>query len=247
MHRLFVLLALSVTSVSFIGCPGPRIVGSGVVITEARDASGFDAIRIRGFGQINLVQGEEEGLVIEGEDNIVEILRTRVEGTQLIIDFEPDLQNATIIPTEPLIIDVMLIDIDTVEVEGAAEVTTESLVTDTLELSVEGAAECTLTGLDVTSVMTQVDGAAQITMAGMAMTQGVELNGIAEYDAPTLMTDTTVIEVNGIGSATVWATNVLDVTLNSIGDVSYYGSPTVMSDINGFGSVDRLGETPPGV
>jgi len=41
--------------------------------------------------------------------------------------------------------------------------------------------------------------------------------------------------------ATVWAVEDLDVAIRGIGNVEYYGTPTVKKSVSGIGSVTSLG------
>jgi len=45
-----------------------------------------------------------------------------------------------------------------------------------------------------------------------------------------------------LGSATVWATEYLNVNISGAGSVNYAGSPRVDSDVSGLGSLKKIGE-----
>ncbi len=46
--------------------------------TESRDVPGFTRLALGTIGELTLVQGEEESLVIEAEDNILPLITSEV-------------------------------------------------------------------------------------------------------------------------------------------------------------------------
>jgi hypothetical protein len=57
-----------------------------------------------------------------------------------------------------------------------------------------------------------------------------------------LGTSSTTVDINGLGNATVWATETLDISIDGGGNLRYYGLPQITQDINGFSDIDNLGE-----
>ncbi|MHC4958535.1 MAG: hypothetical protein ACYTGN_09170 [Planctomycetota bacterium] len=53
------------------GCSAPTIHGSGRRVTVERAVSGFDRVTFRAVGEVTLIQGDEEGLSIEIDDNLL--------------------------------------------------------------------------------------------------------------------------------------------------------------------------------
>jgi hypothetical protein len=60
-----------------------------------------------------------------------------------------------------------------------------------------------------------------------ATEQTVTIYGAATYEAGELKSQRVKATLHGVGSATVWAVEELDATIRGVGEVSYYGSPTV--------------------
>ena len=87
-----ILILLAVASTACIPSVQPRLIkGSGNVILEERDVSGFDQIVMAGAGQIIITQGDRESLSIETDDNLLEYISTEVTGDTLEIDFTKDI------------------------------------------------------------------------------------------------------------------------------------------------------------
>src|SRR6185295_3610097 len=69
----------------FIG-PGER--GSGNVISQTREVSGFDAINVSYPAEVLIKQGSAESLKIEAEDNLLPNLKTQVKNGTLEIFYK---------------------------------------------------------------------------------------------------------------------------------------------------------------
>ena len=84
------LLSLIVIFPLVLGaCDTLRVIeGSGDVVTETRAVSGFDRVILGGIGELTLIQGEEESLEIEAEDNILPQITTEVRDGTLTISFD---------------------------------------------------------------------------------------------------------------------------------------------------------------
>ena len=76
---------------------------------------------------------------------------------------------------------------------------------------------------------------------GKVVSQQVTLTGAGRYQAADLQSDDAVIEINGAGTAVVWAEKTLDVGISGMGNVEYYGAPRVSKRISGVGSVTGKG------
>ena len=82
---MIILLSVFTTSCIYIGAT----IGSGNVITEERDVSGFDSISIGSSMNLIIEQTGSESLKIEAEDNIIPLVKTSVIGKELVIKLAP--------------------------------------------------------------------------------------------------------------------------------------------------------------
>ncbi len=64
---------------------GPRISGSGNVVTETRTLDAFDRIQVDGSTNIVLRQEATQMVSVEADDNIVPIIATQVRNGELLI------------------------------------------------------------------------------------------------------------------------------------------------------------------
>jgi hypothetical protein len=207
---LGVIFIIAVTTAMVLG-----VRGSGNVIRETREVSGFTKIVITTPGDVVIRQGERESLTIEGDDNLLPYYITEVDGDTLTIRTKP---NTTILSLARLHFEITVQDLESVELDGVANIALDEI--------------------DVAALHIQMNGTGNISATGSAQMQTVETNGAGNYDASDLITDSTKIWVNGVGNATVNAAETLDVSVNGLGGVEYIGKPSVSQHINGLGYIN---------
>ena len=82
------LISLSALCALACGCSnfewsGTSIKGSGNVVSETRQLTHFDRVTIFGSGHLTVVQGEQEGLTIQADDNLLPYIKSEVAGGSL--------------------------------------------------------------------------------------------------------------------------------------------------------------------
>lgn len=238
---ILAVIALVTMSCSFTNSALTRqtIRGSGTSATENRDVSGFDQVSLSGMGDVNIVQGNEEKLTVEADDNIIPYITTEVVNGELRIGFKP---NVNVIPHEAIRFDLTLKNLKNLSVSGAANVVSTALKSDTLSFSVSGAGKIDMKGLDLQSLTVNSSGAGTFTLAGSTNTQKITISGTGNYQAGDLKSNTANITVSGAGNSTLWTTNDLTVHISGLGKVDYYGKPNLSKEISGAGNVSSLGD-----
>jgi hypothetical protein len=216
------------------------IKGSGNVVTADRDVSTFDSVALLGFGRVIITQGDEESLTVETDDNLMQYIETKVRGGTLELGFTDD--DLLLNPSESIIFRLSLIDLTALDSSGAGKFEIEKLATDRLEVTLSGAGDIAIDSLSATDLVVTVSGAGNVELAGQVKTQEIVLNGLGNYVAPDLESQTATVRVPGAGSVTVWVHDTLDVTISGAGSVEYFGSPHVTQDISGVGSVTSRGD-----
>jgi hypothetical protein len=191
-------------------------VGSGNVITETRQVSGFDRIRFRGSGRLIVDQTGVESLTVEAEDNIVPLLRSDVENGVLILGLRP---GTRIVAHRPIVFRLTVKQLTGIEASGSGS--TEVSRLDTAQFVFEGS------------------GSGKARLSGRAGTQEVSLSGSGEYDAESVVSRTVDVRVSGSGDVLVNATESLDVEVSGSAEIRYVGEPRVSQRISGSGSVIR--------
>ena len=245
---VLILLVIAAISSGCIPPVRPRLIkGSGEIIVEEREVSGFDSIAMAGAGRIILTQGEEESLSIETDDNLLEYIETRVRGNTLEIDFSDDIILSSggrdvLEPSAGFVFRIGVIDLESISVSGAADIKAEKLKVENFEINFSGAGDIQVDDLNAERVIVTVSGAGDVDLAGKVDYQDINLSGAGRYRAPDLESRHASVVISGFGGAELWAAESLDVVISGAGDVEYYGDPSVNPQISGLGRIQGLGE-----
>jgi hypothetical protein len=203
----------------FTGCinnngPIETVRGSGNVITEGREVSGFTAVSLQGVGQLVIDQTGSESLSITADDNLLPYIETRVRGRELIISVQ---DNTLFSNVSELTYHITVDSIDSVELDGAGSIEVNDL--------------------DVEEWQVNLAGAGSITVSGKVDKQTIEIDGAGTYTADELACQEATVRHSGAGTVVLQASKQLDVRIDGLGTVEYIGDPTVTQTINGLGTV----------
>lgn len=213
--------------------------GSGNLITENRQVSGFDRIELGGSGELIITQDGSESVRVETDDNVMQYIEVRVENGTLKLGFR---NNVNIISTTRLVFSVSVDDLVGVQISGSGSADGDQLETDRLDLSVSGSGNIQFAELQAVEVNANISGSGLMNLAGAVASQAVDISGSGSYMAGDLCSESIKISVSGSGNATVCATGTLDADISGSGAVNYYGMPAVNSSTSGSGSINHLGD-----
>jgi len=245
---LVVLVIAAVTAACAVPFQPRMAKGSGDIIVEDRKVSGFDKILMEGAGRIILTQGSSESLSVETDDNLMEYIKTEVNGDTLEIGFEDNVVfssgsgRTALDPTDGFIFWISVIDLQAISISGAADIEIEKLKTDQLDIDLSGAGQVSVDDLNADHLSVLVSGAGDVKIAGSVEDQIVRLSGFGRYQAFDLESQEASVTISGAGGADVWAMEKLDVTISGAGDVKYYGTPSVTPEISGLGRIQSQGD-----
>jgi putative autotransporter adhesin-like protein/cell wall-active antibiotic response 4TMS protein YvqF len=214
--------------------------GSGRVVTETREVTGFQAVSFSAVGDLNIKQGNVESLSIEAEDNVLPELQTVVRGGTLYIS----LANGPlrVWPSRPIRLNLTVKDLNRVELSGAGNTVVSELSTKQLQAILSGAGSLRFDGLAVDQLDCTLSGAGGLTVAGRSAKTSVNVSGVGALHGDDLQTASANVNLSGTGGVTLWVTNDLYANISGLGSLGYYGRPTVTKNVSGLGSVRSLGD-----
>ena len=215
------------------------ITGSGNVITESREVSGFNGVSHTGIGRVIITQGDTESLTIQADDNLMEYITSEVKNDTLELGFD---ENVRFDSTSSITFTVGAIGIAEIGSTGTGSIELDELGTKNLHILKTGTGSISIGSLTATDLVVNADGTGKIEIAGTVVEQELDLKGTGNYDAPDLKSQTAQVGVTGTGSVVIWVLDALDVEITGISKVSYYGSPQVTQNITGTGTLTRLGD-----
>lgn len=219
-----------------------RIAGSEQIETETRPISGVTGVSINYPADVTLIQGDEESIVIEADDNLLPQLRTEERDGVLVIESNVRGWSERVRPTQPVKITITLANIEVIDMSSAADVTMAELETAALNVDVSGAGNVTIGNLTAEEFMADLSGAGDMEISGSATNVGLSISGAGSFDGEGLQTQTATIAISGFGDASIRVSDELTVEISGAGSVDYYGSPVVHEDVSGLGDVDQKEE-----
>lgn len=222
----------------FVG-PGER--GSGKVITETREARDFTRIHLSYPAQLTITQGANESLTITGDDNLVAGIRTQVADGVLEINFLEG-HKLNITPSKPTKINVVVKDLIELTFDSAGEIQVEGLKTNFLKMTMDGAGALKLNEVQLKNLECNLNGVGSIEANGSADNVNITMQGLGNFNGDNLHIQTATINLDGMGSASVWADKTLKADVSGLGSVNYYGDAEVSKTVEGLGSINFKGK-----
>lgn len=218
-----------------------KIVPSGKVATEAREARAFTGVAVSIPATVVLRQGEPASVSVEADDNLLPEVETVVEGGTLKIRYKRSLD----IPGRATLrVLVVSPTIESLSLAGSGDILAEALRSKSLSISVAGSGDVKIAKLEAESLTASISGSGDVKVAGKVTTLTANIAGSGDFEAARLESARAKVSIAGSGDATLWVRESLGVSCVGSGDVRYVGDPVVKSSIVGSGSVTRLGPAP---
>lgn len=231
----FTLTILSITATF----AQKRIKGNGNVVTIERTIGDYDALRIGGFYEVELVEGAEGKITLKGEDNILEYVETDVKGRTLVIKSK---DNKTLKPSqgEGVYIIVPVEKIDAIRLSGSGKVIgTSRLQADSFKVHTSGSRNANLK-IDATSVSVITSGSSTIALSGNTKKMDITSSGSSNLRAYDLNADDVGITSSGSSNIEVTANNIIHSRVSGSGNIRYKGNPEkVNTKTSGSGRVTK--------
>lgn len=220
MMKKLICITLLLCTLSLTACTRvfnfQTVRGSGNIVTESRDVSGFSAIALDGIGNVTVEVADEESLTIEAEDNIIENMTFEVRGSTLHIGSKP---NTNLNPTEPVEIVVTMMELEALEINGSGNITAENILAEEFQAVLRGS------GTIITS--------------GSADSVDIQLDGSGNIYCKDLLSAMAKVKINGSGNVTVYASEQIDIGISGSGNVVYSGDPAnVQKSVTGSGTIE---------
>ncbi len=208
--RVLFFLATLLASVALFGCTGEP--GSGTAAEDTRSVSEFDEVVVSGAVQLELSLGKKPALKLSGDDNLLPLIETKVEGSKLTISSKKSLS-----PKLPLRIELSAKNVKRVALNGAGKITVE--------------------GVDNDALAVELSGAGDVLLKGKTKQLKLSFSGAGKADAKGLAADSVSVSISGAGSVEVGEPKDLDVKISGAGKVRYGGSPKITQKISGTGKL----------
>jgi len=237
--KLVLLVAL--TAILTVSCMMARTVnGSGNVVTEERDAGGFQQVSFALMGRMVLRPGDTESVTITADDNIMRLIEAEVRDGVLHVGRTSEAGMAQLRPSEEIVYEVTYRELSGLSLSGSGSMDLAGLETPFLELSLSGSGAVIVKGLEGGQIRTSISGSGAINLSGTADSHSLDLSGSGTYRTGELVSRDARLTISGSGTAVVNATETLSVMLSGSGVVRYMGDPDLTESVSGSGAIQRI-------
>lgn len=222
---------------------GKTIAASGRVKVETRTVGAFHAVAVSIPGTVELIQGGNEGIQVEADDNLLPVIETIIDNGELQIRIAKGIQVAG---SSRIRVTVHAAMVDSLSVAGSANLLANRLQTTRLEARIAGSGNITIRDLQNERLSVSIAGSGDFEARGAGQAVDASIAGSGNLRAPNFSTQSAKVSIAGSGNATVWVRKTLTVSIVGSGDVRYYGEGALQgTNVVGSGQIRALGGTPP--
>jgi len=239
--RLLLPTIVLLVSVLAAGCGFQGVTGSGNVVTEPRDVTGFTSITLEGIGNVIVEQGNSESLTIEAEDNLIEYFEIKVENDTLVIGIKDEYKMVSLLPTKPINFRVNVRDLEAVTLAGSGNIETSDLETGDFSVSLLGSGNISTGDLAAGKVQLSLAGSGNISLGQVTADSLTSTTlGSGDLAIEKLTADSVKVSIPGSGDVTLSGV-VTSQEIGILGSGTYEAasleSETAQVSISGSGSV----------
>ncbi len=230
------IMLCTITSVNAQWWGGKKVNGNGNMVTKNRSVSDYDQIKVKGSLDVSLVSGSEGELIIEGESNLIEHIRTEVKEDVLKIYVEKEYW---LKPSrgKKLLVTVPFEDLSKVTLAGAGDINSKDVIKATnFKAGISGSGDVRLI-VNTQNTEGYVTGSGDLVLSGSTNSFDCKITGSGDLKAYDLNAKDVIASVTGSGDIHVTATASIKARITGSGDITYKGNPE-MEDKKVSGSGD---------
>jgi hypothetical protein len=212
--HLVMLVILSFLFASSCRYIAKGVRGSGNRKTEKRELASFKSVEASGAFEVTIVCQQSQSFEIEGDDNVLPLIKTDVNDGNLRI--HSDTQYSA---SRPIAIRISIPDLEKYVSAGAGDVH--------------------ISGVKNEQLVFSNTGATNIEASGDTKLLDIKSSGAGNIETEELHAERAKVSVSGAANVDVYASQQFDVTVSGIGSVTYSGNPPVVNkSVSGIGSVN---------
>jgi hypothetical protein len=210
-----------------------KIRGSGMTVSKQIYLPYFNSIAMNTAGLVTISSGNEQYTEITVDDNVLEYISISVENEVLIIE---NVDNVALSDYE-LTVDVVITDLKSLVTNSAGSIMgLTAFKEDQLSMMINSAGNISL-DVETNQLYSMINSAGNLVLSGKVNSHNSILSSAGNLMAFDLQTKNTMIMINSAGNANVTVSELLEVTINSVGCVYYKGYPQIIQEINSLGRV----------
>lgn len=237
MRLLSCILFIIIISASCLNPFHKTIRGDGNITTSERNISSANRIKCSGSYDVQLTQGSPTTVKIEADQNLQSYIVTDVNGDELSIHSQHDVN---LDPTQKIKVYITTNKLEGFQLNGDGNVTTTNKFTggDHLDLGIAGSGNMHF-DVNTPSINSSISGTGDIYISGETRESKINIAGSGNYHADDLKSESARVDIAGTGDAHLFAENALDIHIAGVGNVYYKGNPSITQNIAGTGKIKK--------
>lgn len=214
------------------------IRGEGPEVTRRIDVENFDGFTLAVNARLEVTQGSNRSVEVEGQENIIDNILTKVKNGHWKIKFDKNVRRH-----DGLTIRITMPRLNEASISGSGSIEGRTPFTGLgdLQIGISGSGDIDL-DVEAANLQTSISGSGDIRLGGSANRHEVRISGSGDIDAGDLKAAACQVRISGSGDAVVNASEDLQVTTSGSGDVYYYGRPRVKAKVSGSGDIEPRGD-----
>ena len=212
---------------------GSGMKGEGPIVERELDIDAFTGVRLSISGDVILTQGDRQSVVVKGQQNIIDNIKTGVWNDVWKIHYDKNVSNH-----KKVVIYITIPTLTEASVSGSGSMESKGNFTNlgNLELAVSGSGDLSL-DVQAADIESTVSGSGGIRLAGNSRSLDIQISGSGEVQGFRMNTKDCDVAISGSGECEISVEDNLKVRVSGSGDVYYKGNPKVRSKISGSGDV----------
>jgi Putative auto-transporter adhesin, head GIN domain len=213
--------------------------GNGNVVTETRTTSDYDAIKISGSFDVDLVAGQEGKIILKGEENLLSAIKVEVEDNVLKVYVE---RNSNIRPSigKKIQVTIPFDKISEVNLSGSGNIQSKDVIkNDKFLAKLSGSGNFNL-AVDSNNLELNLSGSGNVRLKGNANNFITKLSGSGDIDTTELQSKIVDVNVSGSGNSKINCKESLIARVSGSGNIKYTGNPEKRDvKVSGSGNISK--------
>lgn len=213
--------------------------GNGNVVTETRTTSDYDAIKISGSFDVDLVAGQEGKIILKGEENLLSAIKVEVEDNVLKVYIE---RNSNIRPSigKKIQVTIPFDKISEVNLSGSGNIQSKNVIkNDKFLAKLSGSGNFNL-AVDSNNLELNLSGSGNVRLKGNANNFTTKLSGSGDIDTTELQSKIVDVNVSGSGNSKINCKESLTARVSGSGNIKYTGNPEKRDvKVSGSGNISK--------
>ena len=170
---------------------------------QVREATGFTEVRLDGIGSVEILQGNEEGVIVDAPDKLLERIETSVQGRTLVLGYMGG-WGILGVRSDDIRFAVSVQEIESLVIGGSGSMHADRVLAKGLSTSIEGSGRIRLGSVQATGMEIGIGGSGRIHVSSLQAPKCVaEISGSGKIDVDRFAGETLAVSLSGSGRVTM--------------------------------------------